>query len=143
VATGPIAVEGAEPGDVLEGEIRNVRVNQDLGRIITTPGFGLLQDDVEIDHPATRITNADEKANTIEFEGSDVPIDPVIGTIGRATAEEAIPTLTSHDQGGNLDTDDMTGGALGQNYPGTTRTLNTLWSTVLPKVVDSRLFSRI
>jgi amidase len=107
-ATGPIAVEGAEPGDVLKVEIEDVRVNEDRGRVITTPGFGLLQDDEGIDHPATEITEVD--GDTIEFDGIDVPIEPVIGTIGVATAEETITTLTPHDHGGNLDTTDMTGG---------------------------------
>jgi amidase len=107
-ATGPIAVEGAEPGDVLKVEIEDVRVNEDRGRVITAPGFGLLQDDEEIDHPATRITEVD--GDTVNFDGIDVPIEPVIGTIGVATAGETIPTLTPHDHGGNLDTTDMTGG---------------------------------
>ncbi|WP_159903210.1 acetamidase/formamidase family protein [Salinirussus salinus] len=107
-ATGPIAVEGAEPGDVLKVEIEDVRVNEDRGRVITAPGFGLLQDDEEIDHPATEITAVD--GDTLDFDGIDVPIDPVIGTIGVATAEETISTLTPHDHGGNLDTTDMTGG---------------------------------
>ena len=107
-ATGPIAVEGAEPGDVLKVEIEDVRVNEDRGRVVTTPGFGLLQDDEDIEHPATRVTEVD--GDTIAFDGIDVPIDPVIGTIGVATAEETISTLTPHDHGGNLDTTDMTGG---------------------------------
>lgn len=107
-ATGPIAVEGAEPGDVLQVEVEDVRVNEDRGRVITTPGFGLLQDDEGIDHPATEVTPVD--GDTVEFDGIDVPIDPVIGTIGVATAEETISTLTPHDHGGNLDTTDMTGG---------------------------------
>jgi len=107
-ATGPIAVEGAAPGDVLTVEIEDVRVNEDRGRVITAPGFGLLQDDEDIAHPATRVTHVD--GDTIDFDGIDVAIDPVIGTIGVATAEETISTLIPHDHGGNLDTTDMTGG---------------------------------
>jgi amidase len=107
-ATGPVAVEGAEPGDVLKVEIEDVRVNEDRGRVITAPGFGLLQDDDDIAHPATRVTHVD--GDTIDFDGIDVDIDPVIGTIGVATAEETISTLIPHDHGGNLDTTDMTGG---------------------------------
>ena len=107
-ATGPIAVEGATPGDVLKVEIEDVRVNEDRGRVITAPGFGLLQDDDDIAHPATRVTHVD--GDTIDFDGIDVDIDPVIGTIGVATAEETISTLIPHDHGGNLDTTDMTGG---------------------------------
>ncbi|MDQ2074431.1 acetamidase/formamidase family protein [Haloarcula sp. H-GB4] len=107
-ATGPIAVEGAEPGDLLEVEIEAVRVNEGQGRVVTTPDFGLLQDDEEIEHPATRITEVD--GDTIEFDGHEILIEPVIGTIGVATAEESITTLTPHNHGGNLDTTDMTGG---------------------------------
>jgi amidase len=109
-ATGPIAVKGAEPGDVLRVKIENVRVNEDHGRVVTAPGFGLLQDDEDIEHPATRITDVDGDA--ISFNGIDVPIDPVIGTIGVATASDTISTLTPHDHGGNLDTSDMTGGTI-------------------------------
>ncbi|GAA0259268.1 hypothetical protein GCM10009000_090230 [Halobacterium noricense] len=43
-ATGPVAVEGAEPGDVLKVEIEDVRVTEDRGRVLTIPGFGLLHD---------------------------------------------------------------------------------------------------
>ncbi|MDZ5812628.1 acetamidase/formamidase family protein [Halorubrum sp. AD140] len=120
-ATGPIAVEGASPGDVLAVEIEDVRVTEEVGRVLTAPGFGLLRDDPDIEHPATRITRVDAESDrdgetekegngSIDFEGIDVPIDPVIGTIGVATAGETISTLTPDDHGGNLDTTDMTAG---------------------------------
>ena len=118
-ATGPIAVGGASPGDVLAVEVEAVRVAEDRGRVLTAPGFGLLQDDPAIDHPATRITEVDrdgtgsagiDDGGRIEFEGLDVPIEPVIGTIGVATGGETVSTLTPDDHGGNLDTTDVTGG---------------------------------
>ncbi|WP_096395005.1 acetamidase/formamidase family protein [Halorubrum trapanicum] len=109
-ATGPIAVAGASPGDVLAVEIEAVRVAEDRGRVLTAPGFGLLQDDPEIDHPATRITEVDGGGEEIDFEGIDVPIELVIGTIGVATDGETVSTLTPDDHGGNLDTTDVTGG---------------------------------
>lgn len=140
-ATGPIAVAGASPGDVLAVDVEAVRVAEDRGRVLTAPGFGLLQDDPEIDHPATRITEVesgdgadgsdgardgsdgsgdgsngagdgtDGAAEVIDFEGIDVPIEPVIGTIGVATDGETVSTLTPDDHGGNLDTTDVTGGS--------------------------------
>jgi len=109
-ATGPVAVEGATPGDVLKVEIEDVRVNEEQGRVITAPGFGLLQDHEEIEHPATRVTEITKDGESLSFKGLEVPIDPVIGTIGVATSEETITTLTPHDHGGNLDTTDMTTG---------------------------------
>lgn len=77
-ATGPIAVEGASPGDVLAVEIEDVRVTEDRGRVLTAPGFGLLQDDPEIEHPATRITEVDAEgaSEQIDFEGSTCRSSP-------------------------------------------------------------------
>ena len=107
-ATGPIAVAGATPGDVLRIDIEDVRVTEDRGRVVTAPAFGLQQDVSGIEHPFTRITPVEGDA--IEFEGVSVPIRPVIGTIGVAPAAESYSTLVPHDHGGNLDTTDMTGG---------------------------------
>lgn len=107
-ATGPIEVEGADPGDVLKVEIEDVRVTEDRGRVVTTPGFGLLQNHDDVEHPHTRITPVAD--GSIEFEGTEIPVEPVIGTIGVAPAEGSYTTLVPHDHGGNLDTTDMTGG---------------------------------
>ncbi len=107
-ATGPIAVDGASPGDVLAVDIEAIRMAEDRGRVVTAPDFGLLQDDPEIEHPATHITPVED--GTITFDALTVPIEPVIGTIGVATAGETISTLTPHDHGGNLDTTDITAG---------------------------------
>ncbi|MFB6122352.1 MAG: acetamidase/formamidase family protein [Haloferacaceae archaeon] len=107
-ASGPVAVEGATPGDVLKVEIEDVRVNEDRGRVVTLPGFGLLKDHDDIKHPHTRITPVD--GDSIAFGDLDVDVQPVIGTIGVAPAEDAYATLVPHDHGGNLDTTDMTTG---------------------------------
>ncbi len=109
-ATGPIAVAGAEPGDALAVEIDAVRLAEDRGRAVTTPGFGLLQDDPDLEHPFTRVTPVSEDGTTIDFQGHSVAVDPVIGTIGVATREETHSTLVPHDHGGNLDTTDVTAG---------------------------------
>lgn len=108
-ATGPIAVEGAEPGDVLKVDIKSIRLAEDHGRVITIDGFGLLDGDPDIEAPATRMTPV--TGNSIEFDGIDIPVDPVIGTIGVAPESESYTTLVPHDHGGNLDTTDMTTGS--------------------------------
>jgi amidase len=101
-ATGPVAVEGARPGDVLRVAIEDVRPAEDRGRAVTIPGFGLLQDDADIDHPATRVTPVEGDSLSVgEF---DVPLDPCIGTIGVATGGATHSTLVPDDHGGNLDT---------------------------------------
>lgn len=107
-ATGPIKVEDAEPGDILQIKIEDIRVNEDRGRVVTAPGFGLLQNHDDIEHPSTRITPVEDDA--IKFEDTKIPIKPVIGTIGVAPAEGSYTTLVPHDHGGNLDTTNMTSG---------------------------------
>lgn len=107
-ATGPIAVTGATPGDVLRVDIEEIRVTEDRGRVVTAPAFGLQQDAADIEHPFTRMTPID--GDTVEFGDVSVPIQPVIGTIGVAPATDSYSTLVPHDHGGNLDTTDMTAG---------------------------------
>lgn len=111
-ATGPVAVEGAEPGDVLRVEIEAVRVTEEHGRAVTIDGFGLLDEDEAIEAPRSRITPVEDDAITFDTPEGDleVPIDPVVGTIGVAPAEESYTTLFPHDHGGNLDTTEVTGG---------------------------------
>ena len=107
-ATGPIAVAGATPGDALRVEIEAIRVAEEAGRVITIDGFGLLDGKPGIEAPRTRMTPVD--GDTIEFDGVEVPIEPVIGTIGVAPRADSYTTLVPHDHGGNLDTTDMTAG---------------------------------
>ncbi|APX95403.1 acetamidase/formamidase family protein [Natronorubrum daqingense] len=109
-ATGPIEVEGATPGDVLAVEIEAVRLDEPLGRVITIDGFGLLDEYDDIEAPRTQTTPVTDDGDAIEFDDLEVPVDPVIGTIGVAPESESYTTLVPHDHGGNLDTTDVTAG---------------------------------
>ncbi|WP_254863492.1 acetamidase/formamidase family protein [Halovivax gelatinilyticus] len=128
-ATGPISIDGATPGDVLAVEIEDARVSEDRGRVITIDGFGLLDGHESIEAPRTTVTPvreadpeggpgtasgddgaASDGGDAIVFDGHEVPIDPCIGTIGVAPADEPYTTLVPHDHGGNLDTTDMSAG---------------------------------
>ncbi|SDJ39409.1 acetamidase/formamidase family protein [Natronorubrum texcoconense] len=111
-ATGPIALEGAQPGDVLRVEIEEIRIAEEHGRVITIDGFGLLDGDADIEAPRTRMTPVSADGETLAFDDLEVPIDPVIGTIGVAPESESYTTLVPHDHGGNLDTTDMTAGSI-------------------------------
>ena len=117
-ATGPVAVEGADPGDVLRVEIEDVRLAEDRGRVVTTPGFGLMQDDEDVEAPFTRITPVEEGENyedgrpRVWFGDREIPADPCVGTIGVASADESYTTLVPHDHGGNLDTTDVSAGSV-------------------------------
>lgn len=107
-ATGPIAVEGASPGDVLAVELHDIRVPESIGRVTVLGGFGLHHDHEAVDAPRTRIV--DIEGDTAVFDGIELDLEPMIGTIGVAPADESYTTLVPHDHGGNLDTTDVAAG---------------------------------
>lgn len=107
-ATGPIGVEGAEPGDILKVDIEAVRVPEDIGRVTVLPGFGLHHDHDDLDAPRTRITPIE--GSVARFEDLEATLSPMIGTIGVAPATDRYTTIVPHDHGGNLDTTDIRAG---------------------------------
>jgi amidase len=107
-ATGPLYVEGAEPGDTLKVSILDF-VLADHGVINIIPGHGTLGN--RFTEPTTRILPiVDSK---IEFLGLSLPVKPMIGVIGVATTLEdgEISTGTPWKHGGNMDTKDICAGA--------------------------------
>jgi acetamidase/formamidase len=109
--TGPVAVEGAEPGDVLEVELLGFE-HKGWGYTGFMPGdmgLGLLPEDFE-DPGYHAWTLADGVAEFVN--GIEVPVDPFPGTIGNAPAEDGEhDTLPPRDVGGNMDVKHMTEGS--------------------------------
>src|SRR5690606_10268950 len=105
--TGPIRVEGAEPGDALEVEILDFD-ESGWGWTGIIPGFGLLAD--EFNEPFMNISRYDAKR--VEFQpGIHLPTRPFPGTIGLALAEPGNHSVVPpRAQGGNLDVRDLTRG---------------------------------
>jgi acetamidase/formamidase len=83
ILTGPVAVEGALPGDVLEVEILDVQLRQDWGYNVIRPLAGTLPDeftDYETIHPVI-----DHERNVCILPwGTELPLDPFFGIIGVA-----------------------------------------------------------
>lgn len=104
-ATGPVYVEGAEPGDLLVVDIKSIDI-ADQGVIVTAPGVGPLFDKVENRTRILPIKNGQATFNDIEF-----PIDPMIGVIGVAPKEEDIPCGFPGAHGGNLDNNKIVAGS--------------------------------
>ena len=104
--TGPIAVEGAEPGDALAIEIQAIRL-QSTGYVAVTPGTGLLGDTpVEPAASAFQV-----RAQSLWMDGAiELPLRPMIGTIGLAPSEGEVPSLDLGYHGGNLDFAEMATG---------------------------------
>lgn len=117
-ATGPIYIEGAEPGDILKVNILGI-IPTSKGVAITLPKEGVLGN--KSSKSLTMILNIEN--GLCDFKGIKIPIKPMIGVIGVATAEadEVHDTATPWKHGGNMDTTDICEGStlnLPVNQPG-------------------------
>lgn len=98
-ATGPLFVEGAEPGDTLKIEIQAIDVAE-TGLMRTSIVGGAYKALAE--KRETRQFKV--KNGKIDFaENISLELDPMIGVIGTAPAGEAVPNITPGRHGGNMD----------------------------------------
>lgn len=109
---GPVAVEGAEPGDALRITVLEIRTHG-WGWTANIPGFGLLAD--RFPDPALHIWRFDP--NTLApakfAPGGRVPLKPFPGIMGVAPAESGVHNaVTPLITGGNMDTRDLSEGAV-------------------------------
>ncbi|MBM3238747.1 acetamidase [Candidatus Poribacteria bacterium] len=106
-ATGPVFVNGAEPGDSLLVEIKQV-VLAEVGFLAVKAGVGLLA------HRANRFVTKiipirdgiAHFSNRIRF-----PVRPMVGVIGTASSGEGISTGYPGPHGGNMDNNEVKAGA--------------------------------
>ncbi|MFJ6379523.1 acetamidase/formamidase family protein [Kitasatospora sp. NPDC092039] len=121
--TGPIAVAGAEPGDVLAVHFVEITPAREYGISSTFPHFGALTatHSTAMLHPALEervwVYDLDVKAGLCRFRARnggftvDLPLDPMHGTVGVAPAAgEVLASITPGAHGGNLDTPEMRAG---------------------------------
>jgi formamidase len=94
--TGPVYVEGAGPGDLLEVEILEV-VPDSYGYTVQVPGFGFLRD-VFPDPFIVRWDIADGWATSADLPGLRIPGAPFMGTIGLSPGPEALARITAREQ---------------------------------------------
>lgn len=98
---GPVYVEGARPGDVLQVEILAVEPGT-FGWTALIPGFGLLAD--RFSDPWVHIWDLDG-GTAVFTDAIRVPIRPFCGVLGVAPAEPGVHSVIPPRRvGGNLDT---------------------------------------
>ena len=104
--TGPVYVEGAEPGDILAVTLHQIEIG-DWGWIAIAPGFGLLID--EFTEPAIKTFKLGKDAKSIQFsEKITIPLKPFPGVMGVAPdTDELLSTLPPRANGGNMDDPNM------------------------------------
>jgi acetamidase/formamidase len=106
---GPIAVEGARPGDVLQVDLLSFEP-AGWGWTACIPGFGLLAD--EFPDPAYRVTAIPRVGLRAEFlPGIRLPVVPFCGELGVAPETGPRSTIPPDLHGGNMDTRHLTAGA--------------------------------
>lgn len=109
--TGPIAVNGAMPGDALEIDIETIAFRQNWGYNAIRPLSGALPgefDDVRIVH-----IPLDHKRNVgVLSWGAEVPLRPFFGVMGVAPppAWGSVSSLPPNRHGGNLDNKELVAG---------------------------------
>jgi acetamidase/formamidase len=132
--SGPFYVEGAEPGDTLALHLVSLEPARDWGASAHIPFFGgmtgtdrvvTLQDALP---DLTYVYELDRARKTVTFAAKssdlrvDLPLEPMLGTVGVAPAGREVRSSLVPDRfGGNMDTPQMRAGAtcyLGVNVEG-------------------------
>lgn len=107
--TGAIALEGAEPGDVLAVEVLDIQ-HKGWGWSGHIPQFGLLPD--EFDFPFLRHWELDGSECRYPVGDITIPAAPFPGVVGVAPAEAGrIDTIPPRANAGNIDTKDLVAGS--------------------------------
>ena len=99
-ATGPIYVEGAQPGDVLKVRIEKLEIGNQ-GVMATGPNLGVLGHRQE--EMASKIIPV-EGDHAVFDDKLKIPLNKMIGVIGVAPEGEPVPCGTPGAHGGNMDT---------------------------------------
>ncbi|MEL6520330.1 MAG: acetamidase/formamidase family protein [Pseudomonadota bacterium] len=112
ILTGPVAIEGAEPGDVLEVGIEEISLRTDWGYNMIRPLAGTLQDDFHQPRHLNIPLDRDAMVGKLPW-GLDLPLKPFFGVMGVAPppAWGRITSIVPRAHGGNLDNKELMAGA--------------------------------
>ncbi len=94
--TGPVFVEGAEPGDLLQVELLEITTGS-FGFSLVSPGFGFLRD--EFPEPfCARWDIAGDAATSEDVPGVRVPSAPFLGIIGVAPSRQLLQRCEARER---------------------------------------------
>jgi acetamidase/formamidase len=100
--TGPVAVEGAMPGDVLEVEILEIHLRSPYGWMMIEPGAGALPG--EFPYLRKKLVPLDRRNNIAEFApGVHIPVRPFFGNLGVAPPMGRLGSSAPGYHAGNID----------------------------------------
>ena len=109
--TGPVWVDGAEPGDVLEVRIIDVQLRQDWGWNLVEPLLGTLPEDFPLHRLLHIPLDRDRRIARLPW-GLELPLDPFFGNFGVAPPSHygRITSIIPREHGGNMDNRSLTQG---------------------------------
>ncbi|MGZ8201820.1 MAG: acetamidase/formamidase family protein [Burkholderiales bacterium] len=112
VLTGPIYIEGAEPGDMLEVRVLDVAFRVPYGVNGIGPGSGVLPDLLSARVAPTIRLDLDRNV-ALFAGGTEVPLAPFMGIMSVAPPPERAPASTKPpgEWGGNIDFKHLTAGS--------------------------------
>ena len=113
ILTGPIFVEGAEPGDVLEVRIQKIRLATPYATNGFSPQRGVLPA-TDFRQGRTRLIPLDIHRNVARFAGNiEIPLHPFFGSMGVAPdpSKGRVDSAPPGDHAGNLDNRELVAGA--------------------------------
>ena len=112
ILTGPVAIRGARPGQVLEVRIREVKLRTDWGYTLIRPLAGTLPD--EFDATSFVHIGLDAKAGMAHLPwGMELPLAPFFGVMGTAPPRHwgKLSSIVPRAFGGNIDNKELVAGA--------------------------------
>lgn len=111
ILTGPVAVDGAMPGDVLQVDILDVQLRQDWGYNVIRPLSGTLPLDFDETYKVIIPLDRDRNEATMPW-GLKLPLAPFFGVMAVAPppAWGRISTIEPRAHGGNLDNKELVAG---------------------------------
>jgi acetamidase/formamidase len=112
ILTGPVLVEGAEAGDVLEVRILDISLRQDWGYNVIRPLAGTIPDDFDAYRHVNIPLDVARKVALMPW-GVELPLAPFFGILGVAPPPQwgRINTIVPRAHGGNLDNKELRPGA--------------------------------
>ncbi len=101
-AVGPVFVEGAEPGDTLEVNIKELSTGK-WGWTAILGNFGLLKGKFSQELVIWDLENGKARARNSFLKDIEVPLLPFLGVVGVAPAEGEFGMIPPQHFGGNMD----------------------------------------
>jgi len=109
ILTGPVEIEEAEPGDVLEVQILKI----DIDAPFACNSFGLHRGFLPMEFPysRTRIIPLDREKMIGHFApGVDIPLHPFFGSLGVAPGQGRVDSAPPFSHAGNMDNKELVAG---------------------------------